>query len=329
VSGLLFEAQAAGVLALVPDPTRGGDVKDILADRWLARAATDDGPVVVLGGLEGTCVATVGGRTFADLPELITAAGADWDRIEAGDAIELSREQLLTPVADPRKVLCVGANYKAHADEANIDAPAHPMIFAKWPSALTGPFDDVGLPPESQFVDWEAELVVVIGRRSRRVARADVESVLFGYTIANDVSMRDFQIHTSEFEAGKGWDRATPVGPIVVPASAVGGAHPDLALAGRLNGELVQEARTSELIHDVPKVVEYITTWTTLEPGDLILTGTCSGVGALMKPPRPLTDGDAYEVSIEGIGTLSTAFHPEVLASSPAAADRKTVITRS
>jgi acylpyruvate hydrolase len=203
------------------------------------------------------------------------------------------------------------------------------MIFAKWPSALTGPFDDVGLPPESQFVDWEAELTVVIGKRSRRIARDNVESVLFGYTIANDVSMRDFQIHTSEFEAGKGWDRATPVGPIVVPASALGGAHPDLALAGRLNGELVQEARTSELIHDVPKVVEYITTWTTLEPGDLILTGTCSGVGALMKPPRRLTDDDTYEVSIEGIGTLSTAFHPEAVESSPAAADRETLIRRS
>jgi acylpyruvate hydrolase len=303
-------------------------VKEIVAKSWLARIATQDGPVVVLGGPDGASRAIVDGESFADLPELIAAAEADWDRIEAGEPIELVRERLLTPVAEPRKVLCVGANYQAHADEANMDAPAHPLIFAKWPSALTGPFDDVGLPPESEFVDWEAELVAVIGQRSRRVGRDDVESVLFGYTIANDVSMRDFQIHTSEFEAGKGWDRATPVGPVVVPAAACGGAHPDLHLVGRLNGEIVQEARTSELIHDVPAVVEYITTWTTLEPGDLILTGTCSGVGALMKPPRRLTDDDTYEVSIEGIGTLSTAFHPEAVESSPAAADRETLIRR-
>jgi acylpyruvate hydrolase len=125
----------------------------------------------------------VDGESFADLPELIEAAEADWDRIEAGEAIDLVREQFLTPVGEPRKVLCVGADYKAHAEEANLDAPAHPMIFAKWPSALTGPVDDVGL--ESEFVDWEAEFVAVIGQRCRCVGRDDVESVLFGYTIAN------------------------------------------------------------------------------------------------------------------------------------------------
>jgi acylpyruvate hydrolase len=304
-------------------------VNEIVANRWLARIATDEGPVVVLGGPQGASRAIVAGESFADLPELIAAAEGDWDRIEAGEPVEVVRERLLTPVAEPRKVLCVGANYKAHAEEANIDAPAHPMIFAKWPSALTGPFDDVGLPPESQFVDWEAELTAVIGRRSRRVGRDDVESVLFGYTVANDVSMRDFQIHTSEFEAGKGWDRATPVGPVVVPAAACGGTHPDLSLTGRLNEEIVQEARTSELIHDVPAVVEYITTWTTLEPGDLILTGTCSGVGALMQPPRRLADGDVYTVSIEGIGTLSTTFRPETIDGSKKIADRETITTRS
>jgi acylpyruvate hydrolase len=299
-------------------------VNEIAAERWLARIATHDGPVVVLGRPHGASRAIVDGESFADLPELITAAGGEWDRIAPGEAVYLARQELLTPVGEPHKVLCVGANYKAHAEEANIDALAHPMIFAKWPSALTGPFDDVGLPPESEFVDWEAELVAVIGQRCRRVGRDDVESMLFGYTAANDVSMRDFQIHTSEFEAGKGWDRATPIGPVVVPASACGGAHPDLALVGRLNGETAQEARTSDLIHDVPAVVEYITTWTTLEPGDLILTGTCSGVGCLMQPPRRLGDGDSYAVSIEGIGTLSTVFRTETVDGSPRGGDRET-----
>jgi acylpyruvate hydrolase len=304
-------------------------MNEIVAKRWLARLATEDGPMVVVGGPDGAWRALIAGESFSDLPALIAAADADWDRIEAGEAVELVREHLLTPVGDPRKVLCVGANYRAHADEANLDAPGHPMIFAKWASALTGPFDDVGLPPESQFVDWEAELVAVIGRRSRRVPRDEVESVLFGYTIANDVSMRDFQMHTSEFEAGKAWDRATPVGPVVVPTSALGGTRPDVALVGKLNGETVQQARTGELIHDIPAVVEYITTWTTLEPGSLILTGTCAGVGALMQPPRRLADGDNYAISIEGIGTLSTTFRPEAVAPSPAAADRETAATRS
>jgi acylpyruvate hydrolase len=304
-------------------------VNEITAQHWLARLSTQGGPVVVLGGPDGAARAIVAGESFTDLPELIAAAGGDWERIEAGDALELERERFLTPVADPRKVLCAGANYKAHADEAKLDAPAYPMIFAKWPSALTGPFDEVGLPPESQFVDWEAELVAVIGRRCRRLGADEVEPVLFGYTIANDVSMRDFQMHTSEFEAGKAWDRATPIGPAVVPADACGGARPDLSLVGRLNGETVQEARTSELIHDVPAVVRYITTWTTLEPGDLILTGTCSGVGALMQPPRRLGDGDTYAVSIEGIGTLSNTFRAERVDGSPDVADRDTITTRS
>jgi acylpyruvate hydrolase len=304
-------------------------VNEIVASRWLARTATADGPLVVLGGPDGASRAIVDGRSFADLPELIAAADADWARIAAGETIELVRERLLTPVAESAKVLCVGANYKAHTDEAGVEAPAHPMIFAKWPSALTGPFDDIGLPPESQFVDWEAELVAVIGRRSRRVAQVDVESVLFGYTMANDVSMRDFQIHTSEFEAGKAWDRATPVGPVVVPAAAVGGAHPDLELVGRLNGEAVQHARTGEMIHTVPAVVAYVTTWTTLEPGDLLLTGTPAGVGALMKPPRRLVDGDVYDVSIEGIGTLRNTFRPETVDGSPGVVARETITTRN
>lgn len=287
------------------------NVDEIVATRWLARLATEDGPVVVLGTPDGVHRATVAGAGFADLPELIEAADADWDRIVAGEPVPMVRERLLSPVGDPRKILCVGANYHAHAEEAGIDAPAYPMIFAKWASALAGPFDDVGLPPESDFVDWEAELVAVVGRRCRRVAREDVGAVVFGYTIANDVSMRDFQRHTREFEAGKAWDRATPVGPIVVPAADLGGVLPDLALTGRLNGEPVQQARTTALVHDVPAIVAYATTWTTLEPGDLLLTGTCSGVGLAMKPPRKLVDGDVFAVEIEGIGALRTVFRTE------------------
>jgi acylpyruvate hydrolase len=131
---------------------------------------------------------------------------------------------------------------------------------------------------------------------------------VFGYTIANDVSMRDFQNHTGQFTAGKAWDRSTPVGPVVVPVAEAGGIEPDLAIQGRLNGTLVQDSRTSDLIFGIPQLVEYLTTIMTMRPGDIVLTGTPSGVGVAADPPRSLTSGDVFETSIEGIGSLANAF---------------------
>ena len=136
---------------------------------------------------------------------------------------------------------------------------------------------------------------------------------MFGYTVANDVTMRDFQRHTQQFAPGKAWDRSTPIGPALVTRDELGGVAPDLAIRGHLNGETVQDSRTADLIFGIPELLAYITTWTTLEPGDLVLTGTPAGVGAAMDPPRFLSDGDVFEVEIEGIGSLRNTFHDESL----------------
>jgi len=231
---------------------------------------------VVVDTGEGHALAVVGGSHFADAPELLEAAGGDPSAIGSGAPVHADR--LLTPVARPGKVICIGVNYRAHAEETGRPLPEHPMLFPKWHTSLAGPDDEIPLPPESDKVDSEAELAVVIGRRCRRVSADDAAGVIFGYTAANDVSMRDFQRHTAQFTAGKAWDRSTPVGPYIVPAAELGGARPDVAITGTLNGERRQDSRTSDLIFGVPELIAYITTAMTLEPGDLILTGTPSGV---------------------------------------------------
>lgn len=280
----------------------------IRSERWLARAQTADGPRVVRGAGGDTAVAVVDGAEFGDLPDLIRRTDGDWSKVESGRGIDVSDADLLNPVADPRKVICVGLNYLEHAEEAHRETPPYPMLFPKWASSLTDPYAVIDLPPESEFVDWESELAVVIGRECRRVSASDAESVLFGYSIANDVTMRDWQRHTRQMAPGKAWDRATPLGPAVVPVSRLGGARPDVSLEGRLNGALVQKASTSQLVHDIPALIEYVTTWTRLEAGDVILTGTCAGVGWAMTPRRRLQDGDVFEVSIEGIGSIANEF---------------------
>ncbi len=280
----------------------------------LGRVARPDGPVAVLyrpGAVEGR-LATVGGKTFTDLPQLLNAAQGDAGLIEPGAAVAVTEADLLCPVGRPSKIVCVGQNYLTHIAEAGRTAvPAHPDLFAKWGNALAAPFAELALPPESDQVDFESELTVVIGRRCRRVAAAEVPGVLFGYTIGNDGSVRDYQFHTSQRTAGKAWDALTPVGPVVVPAGGLGGASPDMRVTGLLNGEVMQDDRTTSMIYSVTDLVCYITEFLTLEPGDLIMTGTPAGVGAARQPPRYLTDGDEFEVRIEGLGTLRNRYRAE------------------
>jgi acylpyruvate hydrolase len=275
------------------------------------RAAFEGHPRVVVESDGAAALATVEGSDFDDLPALLEACGGDASRISAGGDIDLEDGRLLRPVGAPTKIVCIGLNYRLHAEESGASLPQFPMLFAKYPSALTDPGAEIPLPPESSLVDWEAELVVVFGRRCRRVRAKDADTVVFGYTAGNDVSMRDFQGHTSQFLAGKTWDRSTPLGPAVIPASELGGATPDVAIKGSLNGTTVQDSRTNDLIFGVPELVAYITTIMTMEPGDLVLTGTPSGVGMAEEPPRGLKDGDVYEVEIEGIGRLRNRFRDE------------------
>lgn len=278
----------------------------------LARIALNGTPRVIMRG-DRDAVALVDGQPFADLPDLLSACGGDRGRIQQGDTVTVFDQTLLSPIGRPRKLIGIGLNYRAHAAEANQQLPPHPIFFPKWDNSVTGPFDDVPLPPESNAVDWESELAFVIGRRCRRVQAADVAGVLFGYTAANDVSMRDFQFHTSQWGPGKDFDRSTPLGPVVVTADELGGAAPNLAVRGRLNGKAVQDSRSNDLIFGIGQIVEYLTTVMTLEPGDTVLTGTPAGVGSGMKPPVYLKDGDVYEVEIEGIGTLRNCFVTEKL----------------
>jgi acylpyruvate hydrolase len=277
----------------------------------LIRAAVDALPRVVVDEDGSTAVATVNGAEFEDLPELLDACGGDASRIESGRGVEVDDAALLRPLGAPGKIVCIGLNYRKHAAESGAPLPKFPMLFSKWTTALTDPGADIPLPPESSLVDWESELAFVFGRRCRRVSASDAADVVFGYTAANDVSMRDFQNHTSQFLAGKTWDRATPLGPAVVPAAELGGVTPDLAISGTLNGSTMQDSRTSDLIFSIPELVEYMTTLMTMEPGDVVLTGTPSGVGFAMTPPRGLSDGDVYDVEIEGIGRLRNRFVDE------------------
>jgi acylpyruvate hydrolase len=280
----------------------------------LGRVAQPDGPAAVLyrpGAVEAR-LATVGGKTFGDLPELLTAAQGDAGLIEPGAAIAVTETDLLTPVGRPSKIICVGQNYPTHIAEAGRTAPpAHPDLFAKWDNALAAPFAELALPPESDQVDFESELTVVISRRCRRVTAAEVPGVVFGYTVGNDGSVRDYQFHTSQRTAGKAWDGLTPVGPVVVPAGQLGGAFPDLRITGLLNGVVMQDDRTTSMVYPVTDIVTYISTFLTLEPGDLIMTGTPAGVGAVRQPPRYLTDGDEFEVRIEGLGALRNRYRAE------------------
>jgi acylpyruvate hydrolase len=280
----------------------------------LARINTHDGPVVVMttdAARTTAAAATVDGRTFTDLPALLDAAAGDVARIEPGAAHALADADVRCAVGRPRKIVCIGLNYRSHAEETGAPLPEWPIVFPKWDNALTGPYDDIPLPPESSAPDWEAELVFVFGRRCRRVAAADAASVVFGFSAANDLSMRDYQRQTSQWAPGKTWDRGTPVGPVVVDLAQIGSVTPDLAIRGLRNGTVVQDSRTDDLVFGVPDLVEYLTSIMTMEPGDIVLTGTPSGVGMGMQPPEHLEPGDVYEVEIEGIGTLRNRFVAE------------------
>ena len=204
---------------------------------------------------------------------------------------------------EPGKIVCVGLNYHDHAAEQSVDLPEEPLLFAKFANAVCGPGDPIVLPPESDHVDAEAELAIVVGAKARRVSAAGALSVVAGYTCANDVSARDLQFKDGQWLRGKGFDTFCPVLSRIEGIEELGEAN-DLRVVQRLNGEALQDSRTSELIFGVRAIVAHASSVLTLEPGDLILTGTPAGVGIFRKPPVALQDGDEVEIEIEGIGTL-------------------------
>jgi acylpyruvate hydrolase len=217
--------------------------------------------------------------------------------------VPLDAVTLRPVVPRPGKIVCVGLNYRAHVDEGVYEVPDYPALFSKFADALVGAGQPVLVPPESEAVDYEAELAFVIGRRVRRARGDEALAAVGGYTVANDVSMRDYQYKTHQWLPGKTWADSTPLGPYLVTPDEVGDPHA-LDIALELNGERLQESNTSKFIFDIPTLVATISEFVPLAPGDVVLTGTPSGVGYRREPKVLLRDGDRMVVEIENVGRL-------------------------
>jgi len=260
----------------------------LLGDRQLAGLVEDDAVRPLRG------VAELG----RDTPSEVLA-----DPPLTDERVPLAEVQLLPIVPHPGKIVCVGLNYRAHADEGGYDVPDYPALFTKFAETLVAAGDPIVLPPESEAVDFEAELAFVMGRRVRRASGASAMDAVAGYTIGNDVSMRDYQYKTAQWLPGKNWAASTPLGPFLVTPDEVDDPH-QLDISLELNGERMQSANTSQLIFDVPTLVATISEFVPLAPGDVVLTGTPSGVGYRRDPKVLLRDGDRVAVEIERVGRL-------------------------
>ena len=221
-----------------------------------------------------------------------------------GEGVDPAKVDVLQPLRSPGKIICVGLNYRDHAAESGFQPPEHPTLFARFPSSLIDPCDAIVRPRESEQLDYEGELVAVVGKGGRRIAKAQALEHIAGYSIFNDGSIRDFQRRGAQWTLGKNFDRTGPFGPVFVSADALPPGAKGLKIETRLNGAVVQSASTDDLIFDVATLVADISTGMTLEAGDLIVTGTPSGVGAARKPPLFMKAGDVCEVEIERIGVL-------------------------
>ena len=235
----------------------------------------------------------------ADVGELLAGGGTAPDRAGA-QPVPLA-EADFAPVVRPQKVLCVGLNYRAHIAETGREMPKYPTLFAKFADSLLGARDDLVLPAVSERVDWEVELGVVIGRPVKRATTEQTTAAIAGYTVTNDVSMRDWQRRTLQWLQGKMFERSTPVGPYLVTPDEVGGAA-DLEVRTEVDGVVMQQSRTSDLLFSAAEIAAYASQIITLQPGDLILTGTPGGVGDARKPPVYLRPGNVLRTYIEGVG---------------------------
>lgn len=211
--------------------------------------------------------------------------------------------RLGSPIKRPSKIVCVGLNYTKHALESGMAVPEVPILFMKASSSLCGPFDDILIPRNSTKTDWEVELAVIIGKKATYVSKEEAMDYVAGYALHNDVSERDFQLHHGgQWVKGKSADNFAPLGPYLVTKDEIKDPH-NLRLWLNVNGETMQDSNTSDLVFDVPTLVSYISQYMTLLPGDIISTGTPSGVGLGLKPPKYLKDGDVVELGIDGLGT--------------------------
>jgi acylpyruvate hydrolase len=257
----------------------------------------------------GTAAVRVDGDRLVEIgvPDVgLLLASADWKEraaSAAGAVHDAANADFAPLVPNPGKVVCVGLNYRNHILEMGRELPEYPTLFAKYPEALIGPADDIQLAPESDAVDWEAELAVVIGATVRRARGSAAEAAIAGFAVLNDVTMRDWQYRSPMWDQGKTWEATTPLGPyLVTPDELPGGVRPALDLVCSVNDEVVQSANTGELVFDPVALVEYVSTILTLRPGDVIASGTPGGVGHARKPPRYLAAGDILTTDIAGLG---------------------------
>lgn len=240
-------------------------------------------------------------------PAVLEAVFANARRIFDADKQELvplDSVEVGPPIPDPDKIVCLGLNYADHAAEAKMAIPEVPVLFAKFRNSLVGPYSPIVLPRNSTAIDYEAELAVVIGRTCKDVTEKDALSYVAGYTIMNDVSARDLQMRTPQWTAGKALDTFAPMGPGIVPASEIPDPQ-NLEVITRLNGQERQHGNTSKMIFSVAKAIEFVSSIMTLVPGDIIATGTPSGVGFIQNPPIFMREGDLVEIEIERVGRLA------------------------
>lgn len=243
---------------------------------------------------------------YADVGALLATPDALTNAATAtGTTHDVASANFAPPVPHPSKILCVGLNYKSHIEEMGRDLPEYPTLFAKFADTLIGATDDITYPAESTELDWEAELTVVIGKTIRRASQAEAADAIAGFTVANDITCRDYQFRTREWLQGKIWDATTPVGPYVVtPDDLPGGTQPALDFSCTVDGQVMQKHNTTDLLFTPAQLVQYVSTIIRLNPGDLILTGTPGGVGHARTPQVYLHPGQTVVTEIQGLGRL-------------------------
>ena len=239
----------------------------------------------------------------ADVGELLARGMRVADLPRGGLRLVEGEVAIRAPIARPGKIICVGLNYHDHCREQSVEPPAYPMLFSKFANAVTHPGAPVTRPAATEKLDLECELAVVIGRRASRIGRSEAADAIFGYTILNDVTMRDLQREDRQWLRAKGSDGFAPMGPAIVTADEIGDPGA-LRMRSSVNGESWQDSSTAEMIFDVATIVAFASGTITLEPGDVIATGTPAGVGHYHEPPRYLIDGDVMRCEIEGIGVI-------------------------
>lgn len=229
------------------------------------------------------------------------------DEVQLGNYPMIEDVQILAPLPEPSKIICIGLNYQDHCDEQNKPRPPQPLLFSKFSNTIAGPTDSVEIPQNTKMLDYEGELAVVIGRQARRVSRENAMDYVFGYMALLDVTARDLQQTDGQWVRAKSQDGFAPCGPYVVTADEVGDPH-DLSIRTFVNGEPMQDSNTNNMIFRIDELIEYITEALTLMPGDIISTGTPAGVGVHRTPQVLLKNGDRVEVEIEKLGRLSNLF---------------------